>query len=237
MPDTPAASESFDAFKNSFSYGARTDLLFKFIKALPAGEAGCFIQALFRAVGDSADDGDLGRVIDLVYEWQVRGYAPRDAPAKPPAWTYDSGPFARLSKPVSRARVALVASSGHFVDGDDPRSLGVAGMSQEEAVRRIDEFLKARPALSAIPLGTPNDRLRVRHPGYDIRAALADPNVTFPLERMRQLAREGAIGELADDAYSFVGAAAQTPIVRECGPEWAERLKTRGVEAALLVPV
>lgn len=230
-------SESFAQFKNSFSYGARTDLLFKFIKNLPTEESASFIQSLFQKIGESADDGDIGRIIDHVYEWQVGGYAPKEQSARGPAWTYDTGPFAPLSKPVSRARVALLTSSGHFLAGDDPQPFGVANMSQDEATRRIDEFVKAKPTLSVIPATTPNDRLRVRHGGYDIRGALADPNVSFPLERLRDLASAGALGELASEAYSFVGAAAQARIINESAPEWAALMQERGVEAAVLVPV
>ena len=110
-------------------------------------------------------------------------------------------------------------------------------MTQDEATRRIGEFIRSKPQLSVIPSETPIEHLRVRHGGYDIRGASADANVAFPLERMRECEREGLIGTLAPDAYSFVGAAAQTLIIKESGPEWTERLKQRGVEAAVLVPV
>ncbi len=230
-------SESFEQFKNSFSYGARTDLLFKFIKNLSTEESANFIQSLFQRIGESADDGELSRILDHVYEWQVRAYAPKDQPSKRPAWVYDTGPFVPLSKPVSRARVALLTSSGHYLAGHDPQPLDVPDMSQEEATRRIDEFLKAKPTLSVIPANTPNEHLRVRHGGYDIRGALADPNVSFPLERMRELAEAGVIGELASEAYSFVGAAAQTRIIHESGPEWTALMKERGIDAVVLVPV
>jgi len=237
VADTATPPESFEQFKDSFSYGSRTDLLFKFIRNLPADDAGRSIQRLFQTIGESADDGDVARIPDHVYDWQVRGYAPRNQPSAPAAWPYESGPFVRMSKPASRSRIALLASSGHFLAGDDPCPLGVADMSRDEATRRIGEFLKAKPSLSVIPADTPNDRLRVRHGGYDVRGALADPNVAFPLERLRGLAAEGVIGELASEAHSFVGAAAQSSIVNECGPEWAEHLRRRGVEAARLVPV
>jgi hypothetical protein len=39
-------------------------------------------------------------------------------------------------------------------------------MSQEEATRRIEEFLEARPTLSVVPSNTPNERTQV------LRAAL-----------------------------------------------------------------
>lgn len=232
-----AESETFEQFKNSFAYGTRTDLLFKFLKDLSSEAAAEFLAGLLTKVGESADDGDVARLIDHVYAWQVRAYAPHAEAAHKSAWVYESGPFTPLGKPVSDARVALVTSSGHFVAGDDPEPFGVKHMSQDESIPRILDFLRSKPALSVIPADTPNQDLRVRHPGYDIRGALADPNVAFPLERMREFVRERVVGELAAEAYSFVGAAAQGRIVSESGPEWAALLKTRGVEAAVLVPV
>ncbi|RMF92098.1 MAG: hypothetical protein D6736_04075, partial [Nitrospinota bacterium] len=146
-------------------------------------------------------------------------------------------PFTPLRKPITAARLALLTSSGHFVAGDDPQPFGVKEMTQEEAVRRIGDFLKAPPQLSAIPIDTPRDRLRVRHGGYDIRGAERDPNVVLPLDRLRELAGEGRIGELLPTAYSFVGAAAQTPLLKKSAPQWARMLQEQGAEAVLMVPV
>lgn len=230
-------SETLEQFKQSFAYGSRTDLLFKFIKDLSSEEAADFLQGLLSRMGEAADDADVAPLIDHVYAWQVRAYAPRDGTAHGGAWVYESGPFTPLAKPVSDTRVALVTSSGHFVAGEDPEPFGVKDMTQEESIPRVVDFLRSKPQLSVIPADTPVERLRVRHPGYDIRGALADPNVAFPLERMREFAREGVIGELAAEAYSFVGAAAQDRVTGESGPEWAALLKERGVEAAVLVPV
>jgi D-proline reductase (dithiol) PrdB len=167
----------------------------------------------------------------LIYEWQVRGCAPvKD-------WTYEDGPFTPLAKPLSQARLAVVTSSGHFVAGDDPRPFGVENMTQEEAIERIDDFLRTDPQLSAIPVDTPKEQLRARHGGYDIRSAQADPNVVVPLEHLRDLWREGSIGELAPTAYSFVGACAQMPLVKRVGPQWIELLRQQQIDAALMVPV
>ena len=109
-------------------------------------------------------------------------------------------------------------------------------MTQEEATSRILEFLRAAPQLSVIPADTPTSRLRVRHGGYDVRGAQKDANVVFPLDRLRELQADGRIGELAENAYSFVGATAQTRLLKETGPEWVERFKQDQLDAVLLVP-
>ncbi len=222
--------ESFAAFKDSFSYGSRSDLNFKFLKALGDQDAAPFFQELLWKLGDTLDDGCSERLVAHVYEWQMRGYAGEGRQA------YADGPFTPLKKPVAAARLALLTSSGHFVADHDPEPFGVANMTQQEAETRITDFLKAEPQLSAIPFNTPRDQLRVRHGGYDIRGAQADPNVVFPLERLVALRNEGAIGALAPDAYSFVGACAQSRLLKHSGPRWVAMLQQQEVDAALLVP-
>jgi D-proline reductase (dithiol) PrdB len=235
QPDTMTSlkkdrHETFEEFKNSFAYGSRTDLNFKFLKSLPSEEAATFLQELLWKLGDSFVDRDIDRLIQHVYEGQAQAYAGAGR------WTYEDGPFTPLEKPLAECRLGLLTSSGHFIDGDDPEPFGVKDMSQAEAIERIDDFLKAEPKLSAIPIDTPQAQLRVRHGGYDIRAAQADANVVLPLDRLRELAQDGLIGELASEAYSFVGACAQTRLLKHAGPQWVGMLQAQQIDAALLVP-
>ncbi len=230
MTPTAVQGETFREFVNSFAYGSRTDLNFKFLKELSDEEAARFFQELLWKLGDTLDDSQAVRLIDHIYAWQVRGYAAKTT------WAFDDAPFTPLRKPVAHTRLVLISSSGFYVEGQDPEPLGVKDMSQVEAIRRIGEFLKCAPTLTAIPKDTPRERVRVRHGGYDIRGAERDPNVVFPLERMLELEREGVIGELAPDAYTFVGATAQTQLLKHAGPEWAALLKQQEIDAALLVP-
>ena len=145
--------------------------------------------------------------------------------------------FTPLRAPLTQLRLGLMSSSGHFVDGDDPKPFGVENMSQKEAEARIDEFLKVEPQLSVIPMDTPIEKLRVRHGGYDVRDSLADPNVNFPISRLRELQKEGWIGELALDAYSFMGATSQLRLLNHTGPEWVKIFQEKRIDALLLVPV
>jgi hypothetical protein len=223
--------ETFEAFKNSFAYGSRTDLNFKFLKGLPVEDAAQFFQDLLWKLGDSFNDGQFDRVVDHVYRWQSNAYAGAGH------WTYTEGPFTPLQKPVGASRLALITSSGHFVEGDDPKPFDVNNMTQKEAIERISEFIRAEPQLSAIPIETPKEKLRVRHGGYDIRATQADANVAIPLEILRDLEQEGHIGELAPEAYSFVGACSQVRLNKRTGPQWVEMLQQQAIDIALLVPV
>jgi glycine/betaine/sarcosine/D-proline reductase family selenoprotein B len=142
-----------------------------------------------------------------------------------------------MSKPLSQARIGLLSTSGHFVEGDDPQPFGVTDMSQKEALMRISEFLKEEPPLSRIPIDTPREKLRVRHGGYDIRAAQLDLNTVFPLDRILELEKEGKIGEVMKIAYSFVGASSQYLLMNKAIPKWIDLLKDHGVDGMILVPV
>ena len=230
MPDqlTP---ETFEEFKNSFSYGSRTDLNFKFLKALSDVEAGEFFQELLWKLGDASNDGQFDQVIKHIYQWQVRAYSGKSR------WQYNDAPFTALSKPLSESRIGLLTTSGHFVEGDDPEPFGVKEMNLEEAQARISDFLKADPVLSIIPTDISREKLRVRHGGYDIRAALDDYNVVLPIDRIGELQQDGLIGQTLGNAFSFVGACAQRSLVNDIAPQWAEMLKAQGVDGMILVPV
>ena len=85
-----------------------------------------------------------------------------------------------MSQPLSQARIGLLTTSGHFVEGDDPQPFGVTDMSQKGALMRISEFIKEESSLSRIPIDTPREKLRLRHGRYDIRAVQLDLNTVFP---------------------------------------------------------
>lgn len=223
--------ESFEEFKNSFNYGSRSDLNFKFLKNLSDEDASRFFRELLWKMGDALNDGDSSRLVEYFIESQARAYA---GPGK---FTYEDSPFTPLRAPLAQLRLGLMSSSGHFVDGDDPKPFGVENMTQQEAEARINEFLKVEPQLSVIPVDTPVGKLRVRHGGYDVRGSLADPNVNFPITRLRELQAEGRIGELASEAYSFMGAVSQLRLLNHTGPEWVELFQEKGMDALLLVPV
>jgi hypothetical protein len=227
----PAQTETLESFAKSFSYGSRTDLNFKFLSKLSADQVGDFFQELLTRLGQVVDSGVYDPVHQHIYEWQIRAYAAVKG------WTYGDGPFTRLTKPVSQVRLALLTSSGHFVDGDDPKPFGLDKMTQAQAIERIDDFLREPPGLSAIPSNTDSAQLRVRHGGYDIQATAQDPNVAFPLPLLREWVAAGKLGSLLESAYSFVGACAQTPLLKRTAPQWAQMLKDQQPDGLLLVPV
>ncbi len=239
LPDNPYPSigmpgETFKQYVDSLSYGSRTDLLFKFLKNLPEEAAEGFLQSVFHELGNIVDSGDTSPLFRLIYEAQLAAYSPPDEEVD---WTYEDAPFTPLKKPLSEMRVGLLTSSGHYVDGEPHAPPALAGYSQEEGVRHIDEYGRAKPFLAAVPIDVPVEQLRVHQPGYDIRAALEDRNTVMPIDRMRELEADGVIGEFARTAYSFIGLASQLRLKKEQAPEWAERVRAEGWDAAVLVPI
>ena len=61
--------------------------------------------------------------------------------------------------------------------------------------------------------------------------------MVFPIDRMRELARDGVIGSLADYHYSFMGAGIDPYALEPTARQVAGRLKADGVDAVFLTPV
>jgi len=77
-----------------------------------------------------------------------------------------------------------------------------------------------------------------RSESFDHEGMHRDPNLAFPLDRLRELAEHGRIGSVNRRHLSFMGSiTAPGRLVRDTAPEAARRLVADGVDAALLVPV
>lgn len=223
--------ETFEAFIKSFFYGTRSDLSFKFMSDLSEEAASGFLQDLFQDIIDSIDNNDFTRLKQRMLAGQIAGYGEQKN------FDYAEGPFQPLKGPLSGLKLSLLTSSGHFMENEDPSPLGVENMTQAEAESRVFDFLKEEPFLSEIPFDATPAQLRVRHGGYDIRAAQKDPNVSFPFESLKALLQEGMFAGLTSHAYSFVGACSQKRLLNKTLPRWTEKIKGLGVDAMVLVPV
>lgn len=234
MPDE---SESIEELRNSFFYGSRSNLDFKFAANLSDTAYGQFLSDLFSALGDTINSGDASEAIEAINRWQVEAYAGQHPGPDNFPHVYEPMAPVAIRKPLSECRVALVTSSGHFVAGNDPEPFGVKGMTQEESEARIHDFLRETPTLSPIPITASPSDLRVRHPGYPTAAAVADHQVNLPLGHLWDLEKDATIGTFHPTAYSFVGAASQLRLKKRVAPEWGEMLREQEVDLVLLVPV
>ena len=137
-----------------------------------------------------------------------------------PAFDHDDAPCAPMTKPLREARIALVTTAGLHLRDDKPFSGG------DESYRVIPS---ASPASGII-----QSHMSI---GFDRAAFMRDVNVTFPIDRLRELAAQGEIGSLTENFYSFMGAQ-RSPrrIEQETGPEVGRRLLDEGADAVLLTP-
>jgi len=130
----------------------------------------------------------------------------------------DTPPWTPLRKPIAQSKLAVMTSGG-ILYRDQPR------FHREDASYRL------------IPKNATPDDLSVWHFGCRTADAEADHNCVFPLARLRELEAEGAIGELADPAYSFMGGVYSARKVREeLAPKIADDLKRAHADAFFLVP-
>ena len=137
-----------------------------------------------------------------------------------PAFEHDDAPFVRPRKPLSESRVAIVTTAGLHVRGD-----------------RL--FFSGDQTYRVIPSDVPNSRIVQSHSsiGFDRTAFMRDVNISYPIDRLRELAARGEIGSVAANGYSFMGAARSPRVMeRETGPEVARRLRDDGVDVVLLTP-
>jgi D-proline reductase (dithiol) PrdB len=129
----------------------------------------------------------------------------------------DDAPWTPLPRPLAECRVALI-SSGGFYTADQPP------FDDNDGSYRL------------IPRATESRDLRIYHHGYRDADPDRDPNCVFPLERLRELAAESVIGELAESAISFVTLYSARRDLERAAPIVAE-LRRMAVDAAFLVPV
>ena len=121
--------------------------------------------------------------------------------------------------PLSKRRVAIVSSAGLTVRGD--------------------RVFRGRDAdYRAIPGTTGTNDLLCSHISinFDRTGFQEDWNVVFPLDRLGELAAEGAIGSVAATHYSFMGAT-EPREMEIAAREVAGRLKQDAVDAVILSPV
>ena len=128
-------------------------------------------------------------------------------------------PWTPVTKPLSALRVALVSSAGVYHKNQRPF------------------HTKDDTSIRIIPKSVPVSDLRIAHFGYRTGSAVRDPNCVFPIERLRELEKENFIGEVADQAYTFMGGIYSARKVRlEVAPRIVELLTKERVDLLYIVP-
>ena len=93
-------------------------------------------------------------------------------------------PYTPLKRDLKECRIALVSTSGAYVEGMPPFT---------------DNDLSFR----LIPAGTDTRNIRFVPGHFDTSKGALDPNIMFPLDRLRDLAAAGEIKRIADHHISM----------------------------------
>jgi D-proline reductase (dithiol) PrdB len=131
---------------------------------------------------------------------------------------FDTTPFV-AGPPLSERRVAIVASAGLVLRGEKPFRGGDADFRVIPSSTRADQLLFSHISIN-----------------LDRTGFQEDWNTVFPLDRLNELAADGAIGSVAANHYSFMGATDPKLMVGHARTV-ADRLKQDRVDAVLLSPV
>lgn len=142
----------------------------------------------------------------------------RDAVTNLPCPAFDTHPFV-VGPPLAQRRVAIVTSAALIRRGDPPFAFGSG---------------EARFVPAAMPAG---EQL-ISHVSinFDRSGFQRDRNVVFPLDRLRELAVEDAIGGVADTHYTVMGSTDPAAMVDAAG-QIAGQLQQERIDAVLLTPV
>lgn len=133
------------------------------------------------------------------------------APVAAPAFV--AGP------PLAQRRVAIVSSAALYRRGEAP-------------------FLPGSGEFRALDAGLPKGDILMSHVSinFDRSGWQRDCNVAYPIDRLRELAAEGVIGEVARTHYSVMGST-DPQAMAASAEAIAARMRDEGVDAAILSPV
>jgi len=136
-----------------------------------------------------------------------------------PCPSYDTTPWAKAPA-LKKMRLAMVTTAGLHMRSDRPFQLDP------------NDFYRV------IPGGAETSDLVMSHlaASFDRSAFQRDCNVVFPIDRLREMVKEGIIGSLAEFHYS-VSSAHRAEDFKAPAMEIAGFLKKDGVNAVLLLPV
>ncbi|MBI2949039.1 MAG: selenoprotein B glycine/betaine/sarcosine/D-proline reductase [Verrucomicrobia bacterium] len=137
----------------------------------------------------------------------------------------DPVPWTPLGRPLNQCRLALISSAGFVLSEQPP----------------FDDSTKGGdPSFREIPSGAEVQTLRDTHrsESFDHSGLREDPNLAFPLDRVRELATSHRLGSVNQRHLSFMGSiTAPGRFVRDSVPAITRLLKEDAVDVGLLVPV
>jgi D-proline reductase (dithiol) PrdB len=139
-------------------------------------------------------------------------------------WETEGIPWASLHKPLRDSKIAIVTTAGvHHIDH-------IPFNMQDD---------NGDPSYRVVDAERPLNTLMITHDYYDHTDADRDINIVFPVERLKELEKEGTIGKVSDIHFSYMGHITGPHIhtlVHKTALDVAYLLKSEGVDAVLLTP-
>jgi D-proline reductase (dithiol) PrdB len=137
----------------------------------------------------------------------------------------DWRPGARLLKLLGETRIALITSAGFFAPGRPPFDPSIRG--GDWSFREIPSTVEGQKLL----IGQKSD-------AFDHSGIEADRNLALPIDRLREMAKAGEIGDVAPRHFSIMGSiSAPGRLISMTAPEIVHKLQDDGVDAVFLTPV
>jgi Glycine/sarcosine/betaine reductase selenoprotein B (GRDB) len=164
--------------------------------------------------------------IPIAYIQRTRDYYVKLGFNNPYRWAhYDEVPFAPLTKPLARSRLALITTAAPYQPGLSDQGPG----AKYNAAAKF--YTVYTDSTDAVP------DLRISHVGYDRRHSRAeDPNTWFPLARLHEAVKAGRIGALTPRFYGSPTNRSQRVTIERDAPELFARCREDEADVALIVP-
>jgi D-proline reductase (dithiol) PrdB len=137
----------------------------------------------------------------------------------------DPVPWTPLKKSVAASRLVLISSAGIVAPHQQPFDHSIRG--GDFSFREIPSDVDVSTLIETH-----------RSDAFDHTGIRQDPNLAFPVDRLRELTKAGRIGSLNKRYVSLMGSlTAPGRLIKRTIPQMAAKLLEDKVEAALLVPV
>ncbi len=137
----------------------------------------------------------------------------------------DPVPWVPLQKPLKDCRLTLISSSGFITADQAPFDKSIRG--GDYSFREIPSDIDVAGLIDTH-----------RSDIFDHSGIRKDPNLAFPISRMRELKKKGRIGSLNHRHLSFMGSiTAPGRLIKKTVPAVLKLLKDDGVDVAMLIPV
>ena len=134
-------------------------------------------------------------------------------------------PCRSLAKPLSESRFALVTTAG--LRTPDQRDFDHSDKRGDPSFREIPNTIETSLLIESH-----------RSYSFDHEGIRADANLAFPLDRFRELEKQGVIGELNHRHFSFMGSiVGPRRLIEGTAPQVARMLAEDRVDAVFLTPV